>query len=150
MELCPKPHLNVIIGPNGTGKSTIMCGLALVLSNKTTVTGRGKEVSEYVKHGKEMAVIEVEIFRGQSRKGGNLVVRREFNKANANQFYLQGQSVSFKEFAFKFFHSSQVDSNLKKLGIQVDNLCQFLPQDRVVEFAKMNSMQLLENTEKTV
>ncbi len=28
------------------------------------------------------------------------------------------------------------------LNIQVDNLCQFLPQDRVGEFSGMNSYQL--------
>lgn len=45
MEVHPKPNLNVIIGPNGTGKSTIMCGLALALCQKPAVTGRGKEVT---------------------------------------------------------------------------------------------------------
>ena len=39
---------------------------------------------------------------------------------------------------------------MEKLDIQVDNLCQFLPQDRVQDFAKMNKQQLLENTLKTV
>lgn len=139
MEVHPKPNLNVIIGPNGTGKSTIMCGLALALCQKPAVTGRGKEVSEYVKHGKETATVEVEIYRGQTQKT-NLVVRRVFNRSNASQFYLQGEKASYKE----------VEISLKKLRIQLDNLCQFLPQDRVVEFAKMNNVQLLENTEKTV
>ncbi|KAF2345135.1 P-loop containing nucleoside triphosphate hydrolase, partial [Trinorchestia longiramus] len=96
MEVLPKPNLNVVIGPNGTGKSTIMCGLALALSNKSVITGRGKEVCEYVKHGKESSIVEVEIYRGQSHQG-NLVVRREFNRANDSQFFLQGQKVFFKE-----------------------------------------------------
>uniref|UniRef100_A0A2P2I297 Structural maintenance of chromosomes protein 5 n=1 Tax=Hirondellea gigas TaxID=1518452 RepID=A0A2P2I297_9CRUS len=139
MEVHPKPHLNVIIGPNGTGKSTIMCGLALALSQKPAITGRAKEVSEYVKHGKETATIEVEIYRGQTKKS-NLVVKRVITRTNTSQFYLQGEKASYKE----------VESSLKKLRIQLDNLCQFLPQDRVVEFAKMNNVQLLENTEKTV
>ncbi|XP_076039219.1 structural maintenance of chromosomes protein 5-like isoform X2 [Oratosquilla oratoria] len=39
---------------------------------------------------------------------------------------------------------------MKELNIQVDNLCMFLPQDRVADFAKMNRIQLLENTEKSV
>ena len=34
------------------------------------------------------------------------------------------------------------------LNIQLDNLCQFLPQDRVVEFAKMTPTELLLETEK--
>ena len=36
------------------------------------------------------------------------------------------------------------------LNIQVGNLCQFLPQERVTEFARMNPQQLLESTEKAV
>lgn len=39
---------------------------------------------------------------------------------------------------------------MKKLNIQVNNLCQFLPQDRVADFSKMNPQQLLESTEKCV
>ena len=37
-----------------------------------------------------------------------------------------------------------------RLNIQVGNLCQFLPQDKVADFAKMNQQELLENTEKAV
>ena len=38
----------------------------------------------------------------------------------------------------------------KKFNIQVDNLCQFLPQDRVVSFAKLSAQELLVETEKAV
>jgi len=44
----------------------------------------------------------------------------------------------------------QVEDLVNKLNIQVDNLCQFLPQDRVADFSKMNPQLLLENTEKCV
>lgn len=33
----PGPNLNMIIGPNGTGKSTIVCALALGLGWNTNV-----------------------------------------------------------------------------------------------------------------
>lgn len=44
----------------------------------------------------------------------------------------------------------QIEDLVSKLNIQVDNLCQFLPQDRVADFSKMNPQLLLENTEKCV
>ena len=44
----------------------------------------------------------------------------------------------------------QVEELIKKLNIQVHNLCQFLPQDKVQEFAKMTPQELLENTQKAV
>lgn len=37
-----------------------------------------------------------------------------------------------------------------KFNIQVDNLCTFLPQEKVQDFAKMNPQDLLEHTEKTI
>ncbi|XP_071522811.1 structural maintenance of chromosomes protein 5 isoform X2 [Panulirus ornatus] len=43
-----------------------------------------------------------------------------------------------------------IETKIASFNIQVDNLCQFLPQDRVANFAKMNCMQLLEATEKAV
>jgi hypothetical protein len=39
---------------------------------------------------------------------------------------------------------------MHKLGVQLDNLCQFLPQDRVVEFARLSPEQLLLETEKAI
>lgn len=34
--------------------------------------------------------------------------------------------------------------------MQVENLCQFLPQDRVPDFAKLTPPELLESTEKAI
>lgn len=39
---------------------------------------------------------------------------------------------------------------MANLNIQVGNLCQFLPQEKVADFAKMTPEDLLENTEKAV
>ena len=44
----------------------------------------------------------------------------------------------------------QVEVTVNKLNIQVGNLCQFLPQDKVTDFARMTQQELLENTEKAV
>jgi chromosome segregation ATPase len=45
---------------------------------------------------------------------------------------------------------SQVTELVKKLNIQVDNLCQFLPQDKVSNFAALSPQELLRETEKAV
>jgi len=44
----------------------------------------------------------------------------------------------------------QVEQLVSNLGIQVGNLCQFLPQEKVTDFARMSPQELLENTEKAV
>ena len=50
-------------------------------------------------------------------------------------------------FCFPLF---QVEELINRLNIQLGNLCQFLPQDKVADFAKMSQVELLENTEKAV
>ena len=45
MEIKPSAYLNVIIGPNGNGKSTILCAICIGLAGKPILTGRGKDVS---------------------------------------------------------------------------------------------------------
>lgn len=39
---------------------------------------------------------------------------------------------------------------IREFNIQVDNLCQFLPQDRVQDFTKLNPQELLLNTQTSV
>lgn len=46
--LFPGPSLNMIVGPNGTGKSTFVCAIILGLCGKTSVIGRAKKVSKYL------------------------------------------------------------------------------------------------------
>lgn len=43
-----------------------------------------------------------------------------------------------------------VEALNKKLTIQLDNLCQFLPQEKVVEFSKMTPQELLMSTESAI
>lgn len=137
IEVRPKPHLNVVIGPNGTGKSTLLCAICIGLGGKPAITGRGKDVGEYVKHGKDKATLEIELY---VQSETNLIVKRIFDRKNKSNWYLQGKEVNKKT----------VDEKVAEMNIQVDNLCQFLPQDRVANFAKMNKYQLLEATENSV
>ncbi|XP_047519658.1 structural maintenance of chromosomes protein 5 isoform X2 [Pieris napi] len=46
----------------------------------------------------------------------------------------------------KTARENQVQDLITSLSIQVDNLCQLLPQDRVQDFSKMNPQQLLRST----
>ncbi|XP_070543706.1 structural maintenance of chromosomes protein 5-like [Ptychodera flava] len=134
----PGPHLNVLIGPNGTGKSTIVCAICLVLAGKTSLLGRSKEVGEYVKYGHNSAVLEVELCNPAE---GNTVIRREITRqGNTSTWRVNGRVTTLRE----------VEETVKNHDIQLANLCQFLPQDKVAEFAKMSKEDLLENTEKSV
>ncbi|XP_066273781.1 structural maintenance of chromosomes protein 5-like [Branchiostoma lanceolatum] len=137
-EFFPGCQLNVIIGPNGTGKSSIVCAMCLGLGGSTNLLGRAKEIGEYVKHGKETGYTELELHGGEDKD--NVVIKRQIHRDNRSDWSLNGQHATLKK----------VQETVASFNIQINNLCQFLPQDRVADFAKMDKYQLLENTEKAV
>jgi structural maintenance of chromosomes protein 5 len=51
----------VVIGPNGTGKSTILCGVCLALGWDNRILGRSTEIKDYIKHGQPDGSVEVEM-----------------------------------------------------------------------------------------
>lgn len=137
VEFRPGPYLNIIIGPNGTGKSTIVCAICLGLAGKPSLLGRALQPMEYIKHGSDRAMIEIELF---NPLGENYVIRRDIYKDNTSKWTVNGRNATQRN----------VEVTINNLNIQVGNLCQFLPQDKVTDFAKMTQQELLENTEKAV
>jgi len=61
VEILPGPGLNVVIGANGTGKSTIVCGICLGLAGKPSILNKQHTVSEFIKHGASNAIIEISL-----------------------------------------------------------------------------------------
>ena len=133
----PGRYLNVIIGPNGTGKSTIVCAIVLGLGGKPSTIGRAVHVAEYVKAGCQEAKIEIHLKNGRN---ADIIITRTFNVQGKSSWCLNGRASNIKE----------IQELTRSLDIQVDNLCQFLPQDKVQDFSKMNAQELLENTERSV
>ncbi len=104
--------------------------------------GRAKDVSEYVKHGFQEALIEIELAGdGKRFKGQNVVIQCTIKReGNKTAFLINGKTSNKKA----------VLEVAKSLSIQIDNLCQFLPQDKVVEFAAMTPVELLKSTQRAV
>lgn len=127
----------MIVGANGTGKSSIVCAICLGLAGKTAVLGRGDKVGLYVKRGCNKGSIEIEMFKSS----GNIVINREIHVENNQSLWMING---------KHCNQKAVEEEVKALRIQVSNLCQFLPQEKVGEFAKMSKTELLEATEKSV
>ena len=138
--------LNCIIGPNGTGKSSIVCAMCVGLGGSLGVTERGDKIKECV-HGSGGAKDE----RGQPIRSGwvetelydepaNAVVRVEFDVDNKQAWTLDGKASTQKA----------VRARMKELNIQVDNPLQFLPQDKVGQFSNMSPVELLKHTEMAI
>ncbi|GFO25794.1 structural maintenance of chromosomes protein 5-like [Plakobranchus ocellatus] len=138
VEFRTGPYLNVIIGPNGTGKSAIVCAICLGLAGKTSWLGRASDPKDFIKYGAQSAKIEIELFNPYDEC--NYIVSRKISLNKSTDWRINQRPTSQKA----------VEELVTKLNIQVGNLCQFLPQEKVAEFARMSMQELLENTEKSV
>ncbi|KAK5626848.1 hypothetical protein RRF57_002563 [Xylaria bambusicola] len=135
-EFLPGPNLNMVIGPNGTGKSSLVCAICLGLGYHPKHLGRASHVGEFVKHGEESATIEVELQKRPNDQA-NHIIRVQINREdNGRRWWLNGKDSTHKA----------IQELTRKLRIQIDNLCQFLPQDKVAEFAGLTPTRLLEET----
>ncbi|XP_022652249.1 structural maintenance of chromosomes protein 5-like isoform X2 [Varroa destructor] len=135
VEFNPRSGLNMIVGPNGSGKSSLVCGICLVLAGKPNVLGRAPHLKEFIKFGCSHAELEIELFQPQANK----IIRRTIHDRGSD-WKINGIPCS----------QNEVCKEVSKMNIQVDNLCQFLPQDRVADFVKMTPQELLVNTENAV
>ncbi|KAL1705307.1 hypothetical protein EV121DRAFT_258668 [Schizophyllum commune] len=137
VEFRPGPYLNMILGPNGTGKSSIACAICLGLNWPPTVLGRAADVPSFVKMDADSGFIEIEL-KG-SKGEDNVVIRRVIHRnSRVTTFTLNGKSSTGKD----------VNAKMEELNVQVGNLCSFLPQDKVSEFAAMSPQQLLRETQR--
>ncbi|KAF7364526.1 Structural maintenance of chromosomes protein 5 [Mycena venus] len=136
VEFRPGPYLNLILGPNGTGKSSIACAICIVLNWPPKILGRASDLPAFVKIGAESGHIEIEL---KGLKGeGNLVIRRMLSaKSKSSTFTIGGKSAS----------GAEVTETLARLNVHVGNFCSFLPQDKVSAFAAMSPVELLRETE---
>ncbi|KAF7432634.1 Structural maintenance of chromosomes protein 5 [Pleurotus ostreatus] len=137
VEFFPGAYLNMILGPNGTGKSSIACAICLGLNFPPSVLGRASDLNLFVKHGHSEGHIEIEL-KGSLGKP-NVIIRRMLKSTSkSSQFLLNGKSASGRD----------INAKMAELNVQVGNLCSFLPQDRVSEFAQMTPQQLLRETQR--
>lgn len=179
VTVAPGPRLNVVIGANGTGyvllccvrdsrcashkkhspltamllpprppsppyarsKSSILCAICLCLGGKPKLLGRADSISRFVRNGCDKATIVVELHGGGDGKP-NIIVERTIyaDESRATKQKYNGATVSCKE----------VEKKMLEMDIQIANLCQFLPQDRVDAFAKLNDKERLLETEHAV
>lgn len=130
------PTLNMIIGPNGTGKSTLVAAICLGLGGKLDLIKR-KNMKSMIKTGCLDARIRIEIKNTEGKP--NIVITRRFTE-RTNAWTIDDSASDEK----------QVRGLVRSFNIQLDNLCHFLPQERVAEFATLSPEKLLLEVERTL
>ena len=138
----PGKEFNVILGPNGSGKSSIVSAIVIGLGGDISTLRRQKHLGDLVNNqvneeDNNGAEIKIKLFKSlDSVYEINCRISRE----NVVTYKLDGKFKDKKDIA-KFANSLQ---------IQTENMCQFLPQDRVREFPEMKPDQIFQNSLKAV
>jgi len=138
VTVVPGPRLNLVLGPNGTGKSSLVNALCLGLGGAPNLLGRAESVKDFVRKGCQQGSTEIHLSSGSDRP---IIITRQMNSEDGTSKWLLNNQASTKENVLK---------KVADLKIQVDNLCQFLPQDKVVMFARLSPIELLRETEKAI
>ena len=166
IDVAPGPQLNLVVGPNGecglffggqawtekgwsvapspspthhpsgAGKSSLVCAICIGLGGSPFILGRSRDVGEYVRRGSQRGWVEITLSRGPGLP--STALRRDLTAgSNASEWRLNGSPC----------RRDDALAVVADLGVQLANLCQFLPQDRVADFARLTPAALLRETE---
>ena len=119
--------------------------MILGLGGEASHTGRPGTLGEYIQFGKQRCSIAIELY---NENGPNYLIERtiEFKQSASKENQIKSEWCLNRKKA----KLQEVKDLVGRLNIFTDNLCQFLPQEKVVEFCKLDKQQLLSNTEKAV
>lgn len=127
--------------PSITGRST---NLSMLFFALYSLLIQIYHIVDYVRFGAKEASILIEIYSDNSK---NHIIQREFkvtSKSNKNECHcewkLNGQAAN----------KTKIKEFTQQLNIDINNLCQILPQERVVEFSRLSPKNLLLSTEKSI
>jgi len=91
-EVLPGPRLNVLLGPNGTGKSTVTHAICLACGGAPKTVGRSDDLFQFVKRGKENEISFCEV--GILRDSDVVTVRRTISSENrSSKWTINGKLV---------------------------------------------------------
>ncbi|KAH0792271.1 structural maintenance of chromosomes protein 5 [Histomonas meleagridis] len=140
MTIFPSPGLNLIIGPNGSGKSSIICAIGLGLGASPSLLARSNKITGFIRHSCKEAIIKILLTADPP-----FWVCRRISSDNSTQW-----RIKFPDGKWKQTTNADVLQRIQALHIQLDNLCMFLPQERVKEFSTLKPTQLLSATEQAI
>ncbi|XP_071651384.1 structural maintenance of chromosomes protein 6 [Temnothorax longispinosus] len=128
LEITLNENVNFIVGRNGSGKSAILTALTVGLGARANVTSRGTSVKEFIKKGRNSAIVEITLVnKGDTAYKPDIygdtitVIRTIGNTSSYKIKNWRGEVISTKR--------DELDSIITTMNIQIDNPISVLNQD---------------------
>lgn len=134
------PHVNFIIGRNGSGKSAILTAIVVGLGGKANVTGRATNLKGFIKNGKQTAETTIKIRNcgpdayKTEEYGSSIIVERRITSDGSSSYKLKSDSgvvVSTKR--------EELVHIMDQFNIQIDNPVSVLNQETSRSFLNSKS-----------
>ena len=146
-ELTPSARINLIMGSNGSGKSSIVCAICLGLGGDPSSMQRSNELKGFIMKGADEAYVQIVLSGGPGKP--DITVKRILTKDRFDP-HRDAASRFFINDMIKPVTSIVFDKLMLDLNIQMDNQTQFLPQEKIGAFTENSPQRLLGHTMRAI
>ncbi|KAL5366860.1 Smc like ABC ATPase [Cryptosporidium parvum] len=149
-KYCFNNGVNIITGLNGSGKSSVACGIAISLGYDTHILARGHYLSSYIRNGNTSCRLLIAINNEKEHENHyiseieRVITIVESNRANKSN--LQPEIRSSWKLNGKKCLERDIIALRKGLNIQLDNMVAFLAQQRVSQFGSQSPQEIFIDT----
>lgn len=149
-KYCFNSGINVITGLNGSGKSSVACGIAISLGYDTHILARGHYLSSYIRNGSVSCRLVIAV-RNKSELENRCVSEIErvitiVESSKTNRPNSQPEIRSSWKLNGRKCLERDISALRKDLNIQLDNMVAFLAQQRVSQFASQSPREIFIDT----
>ena len=137
MQIDLDPHVNFIVGKNGSGKSAIVAACIAGLGCKAATTGRNlSSYKHFIKHGTDYALVQIHLANGghdpycHDEFGDVIVVEHRIEKIGGGAYRLKSADGRVDRKVTK----KVVEELNLHYNIQADNPCSLLTQEAAKKF----------------
>jgi chromosome segregation protein len=126
-EVSFDPGLTVIIGPNGSGKTSIFHAMKFALGSNQR-EARYPKWSDFIRHGASTAEVELTV----TNDGSSHRFLRKIDRDGIPRAYFDGKRVK----------AAELRSLVASIGLDIDNTLVFMPQERINALRDMNPVEV--------
>jgi len=137
MQIDLDPHVNFIVGKNGSGKSAIVASCIAGLGCKAAATGRNlSSYKHFIKHGTDYALVQIHLANGghdpycHDEFGDVVVVEHRIEKTGGGAYRLKSADGRVDRKVTK----RVVEELNLHYNVQADNPCSLLTQEAAKKF----------------